>query len=223
MPTTAAGDGPHKRKQLADGPPRPEPPKRARPHEARPAKPRLIGPHEAALAELEPSYDVAAASVISSTQIRKRVAQAVDHVAAPGDKPRVMLLHARTAAEACKLITVVEHCKRALSAAGKTCHQYNQLFDLPPGTDKTRGSKEGKRRKRNKKSKQKGVAEETDDGADDNGSDNDHFETMQSRLQNAALPPPPDRTSKSLRVFLSCQQIPELKSRRGVTTQTSAS
>ena len=204
-----AGHGSRKRKQSTDGKQqRPDPAKRARSREAGPSKPCLIGPHEAVLAELERKYDVAAASVISSTQINKRVMRAVEHVSPTSERPRVMLLHARTAAEACKLITVVENCKRALSADGKAWYQYNQLFDLPPDTSKRKGV-----------AAEEATAEKDADADED--SDGDHFETMQSRFEDAILPPPSGRTPMSLRVFLSCHQIPELNSRRGVTMQSS--
>ncbi|RDA90190.1 hypothetical protein CP533_0468 [Ophiocordyceps camponoti-saundersi (nom. inval.)] len=102
-------------------------------HKKRPrreTKPKLSGPHESIVATLEVKHNVLVASVISSTQIRKRVASATTYLSDKAcPKPRLVLLHARPA-QVCKLITIVEHCKRLL----RPCYQYNQLYDLPTST-----------------------------------------------------------------------------------------
>ncbi|POR38640.1 Uncharacterized protein TPAR_01162 [Tolypocladium paradoxum] len=203
MPTTTASNGPKKRKQPTEASQRPDQPKKQRPREPQPQKAALIGPHESVIAELQPKHDVLAASVISSTQIRKRVAQAAAHLAAPSpEKPRLVLLHARTA-EACKLITIVEHCKRAMGHEGRAWYQYNQLFDLPAEPKKA------------------DKVEETVLDKDAEGSDSGDFEVMSSRFEKAVLPPPSGRTVKSLRVFFSSQPVAELKAKSDVTVQSS--
>ncbi|PHH76120.1 hypothetical protein CDD80_1788 [Ophiocordyceps camponoti-rufipedis] len=154
--------------------------------------PTLSAPHEVIVAALEAQHDVLVASVISSTQIRKRVSSATAHLGATttSAKARVVLLHARPA-QVSKLITVVEHCKRLV----RPCYQYNQLFDLPVTTSQT-GS---------------------NDGDDD---EKDGFEVMDtSRLEKAVALSPPRRPVMSLRVFLAVQPIPELEARPGVTLQ----
>ncbi|OBS28945.1 hypothetical protein FPOA_02880 [Fusarium poae] len=69
----------------------------------------LATPHESVIAELKPKYDVLPASVISSTQIKKRVTHVTNHLLAQGD----------------------QKCKQVLSEEGKQYYQYNQLFDQP--------------------------------------------------------------------------------------------
>lgn len=165
----------------------------------------LITPHEAILSELAPKYDVLAASVISSTQIRKRVTYAANHLLDQAAKPRLVLLHARTA-DVGKMITVVEQCKRVLAEEGKSWYQFNQLFDLP------------------EQPARKEVVEETTLETSDNGEDtdsSDHFETMNNRFAEALLPPPTHRSTKSLRIFLSTNAIPELRSKTDITLQSS--
>ncbi|KGQ03692.1 hypothetical protein BBAD15_g11080 [Beauveria bassiana D1-5] len=199
----------------------------------------LCAPHAPILHELGAKYDVLPASVISSTPIRKRLVHITTHLlggaVGGGDgrkKPRVVLLHAR-ATEVCKMITVAEKCKRLLEEQGEaTWYQYNQLFDV------SRADAERATRKREKRNKKKQVVEETvlhvkegekeeeDEGEEeeeeeDDGDESDAFETMQARFEKAVLPPAPDRTTKSLRIFLSTVAIPELKAKDGVTVQTS--
>ena len=186
------------------------PPKKPRENAPQTESPALIKPHEALLAQLAPKYDVLAASVISSTQIRKRVARATSHLLGTvAGKPRAVLLHARTA-DVCKMITVVECCKRVLVEEGRGWYQYNQLFDLPRAAEK------------------KDVVEETvlerDGGkqaAEDDSDDNDDFEVMQSRFENAVLPPQPTHITKSLRIIVSATLLPELKALDNVAVQAS--
>jgi hypothetical protein len=166
----------------------------------------LAAPHQPIITELSPKYHVLAASVLSSTQIRKRVSYVNGHLleAGPGRSP-VALLHARPR-DVCKLITVVEQCRRLLRGAGKPCYQYNQLFTLPPAPlQKDR----------------RDVVEETElrhdtEAAD---SDDDDFEVMASRFEKAVLPPATTRETKSMRVFLSIAPLPELRSKSDVTVQ----
>ncbi|KAJ6440400.1 alba domain-containing protein [Purpureocillium lavendulum] len=206
--STTPGDGgrPKKRKGSRHPSDEANAPKKARSEEPPTTKPSLIGPHEATIAELQPKYDVLVASVISSTQIHKRITQALAHLGASSEKPPVVLLHARPA-EVCKLATIVEQCKRLLTKEGKAWYQYNELFTLPPETKNTRKTTD--------------VVEETvldRDGAGDD-SDDAAFETM-TRFEKAVAPPPPPRVANSLRIFLSSQSIPELKAKSGVTVQT---
>ncbi|KAL6856496.1 hypothetical protein J3F83DRAFT_752755 [Trichoderma novae-zelandiae] len=198
MSATAA---PQKRKQSS-----PEPASSKKPRTQ--ANNTLIGPHEAIIKELSPAHNVLALSVLSSTQIRKRVTSATSHLPPKASDSRIVLLHARPA-DVCKMITVAEQCKRVLGEQGQAWYQYNELFDLPPET---------------KKKKKKPTPERVDVGAEaEENSDSDEgaFEAMESRFENAVLPPPRVRTYKSLRIFLSHQAIPELKSRENVTVQTS--
>lgn len=169
----------------------------------------LLEPHVDAISELQSTYDVLAAAIISSSQISKRVVYVTNHLAAASGEPpaparaRVALLHSRPA-DVCKLITVVEQCKRVLKEEGKAWHQYNQLFELPPPT---------------KKADQ--VDETVLPNDDEQESTDDDFEVMQSRIEKAVLPPTRTRKTQSMRIVLSCTPVPELRAKAGVTVQSS--
>ncbi|KAM3499434.1 hypothetical protein MY10362_007314 [Beauveria mimosiformis] len=203
----------------------------------------LCAPHAPILQDLGAKYDVLPASVISSTPIRKRLEYITTHLLGGGaggggggggrKKPRVVLLCAR-AAEVCKMITVVEKCKRLLEEQGEAAwYQYNQLFDVPreEAERATRKREERKKKKRvvgetvlnveEGEKKEGKEEEEEEEEEEDDGDASDAFETMQSRFEKAVVPPAPDRTTKSLRIFLSTVAIPELKAKDGVTVQTS--
>ncbi|KKO96634.1 hypothetical protein THAR02_11265 [Trichoderma harzianum] len=171
------------------------------------ANPTLIGPHETILKELSAKHNVLALSVLSSTQIRKRVSSASSHLLDKSEESRAILLHARPA-DVCKMITVAEQCKRLLGDKGQAWYQYNELFDLLP---------EAKKKKKN--TRERGDVEE--EAEEDSDSDEGAFEAMESRFEQAVLPPPRAQTYKSLRIFISHQGIPELNSRENITVQTS--
>ncbi|KAH6609701.1 alba domain-containing [Trichoderma cornu-damae] len=175
----------------------------------------LIGPHEAALGELSARHNVLALSILSSTQIRKRVSSATSHLLDKSLQSPAILLHARPA-DVCKMITVAEQCKRVLGEHGQAWHQYNELFHLPAEAEK----KQKKKKKREEESMPEGA--DLDEAAgEDSASEDEAFETMQSRFEQAVLPPPRVRAYRSLRIWISPQALPELKSRETVTVQTS--
>ncbi|KEY65035.1 hypothetical protein S7711_07370 [Stachybotrys chartarum IBT 7711] len=183
------------------------------PGRSRDDPPTLVAPHVAILAELAPRYDVLAASVISSTQIRKRVTFVTSHLLQTSNQPRVALLYSRVV-DVPKLVTVVEQSKRVLVDEGRPWYQYNQLCDPPPDP-RNRGD----------------VVEETvldpnvDDLSDDDESDSDgeddEFEVMGQRFDKAVARPPPTRVRKSMRMFLSTSPVEHLESKPDVTRQSS--
>ncbi|KAH7326018.1 hypothetical protein B0I35DRAFT_474722 [Stachybotrys elegans] len=183
-------------------------PKSAKKHRVTQPQPSssLVEPHEAVLAQLAPHYDALPVSVISSTPIGKRTAYVTRHLLATADKPRVALLYARTT-DVCKLITVVEQCKRVLGEEGKSWYQYNQLFTSQS------------------EAKKRDVIEETvleRNSQDSHGDgDGDGFETMGSRFERAVAPRPPTHVCKSMRVFLAVGPVPELKAKDDITLQSS--
>ncbi|KAH7255861.1 uncharacterized protein BKA55DRAFT_538229 [Fusarium redolens] len=205
MPTATLNHVPGKRKPDTNISKDAHLPKRPRSNDPKTPIPALLAPHETIVAELNSKYDILPASVISSTQIKNRITQVANHIITQGDRPRVALLYARTG-DVCKLITVVEKCKRIVNEEGKAYYQYNQLFDQP------------------EKSKSKDIVEETileKDAQEDNDSDNDDFEVMHnSRFEDAVLPKPSPRSVKSMRVFISTVPIQELKIKKGVTVQS---
>ncbi|KAF4446924.1 hypothetical protein F53441_9470 [Fusarium austroafricanum] len=207
MPVTAVNRGAGKRKPDTGLSKYPPSQKRPRNDDAQPPTPALMAPHESIITELNSKYDILPASVISSTQVKKRITHVANHLLAQRARPQVALLYARTT-DVCKLITVVETCKRILNEEGKSYYQYNQLFDQP------------------EKPKMRDIVEETmvEKGVEeDDGSDSDDFEIMHSRFEDAVLPRPSLRSVKSLRIFLSVVPIQDLKSRKGVTVQSGTS
>lgn len=204
MPATTYDDGSHKRKQAQSAQEGVITQKKPRTSASNKQPQMLITPHESIIAELNSKHKVLPASVISSTPIRKRVTSVLNHLREAPDQSRVALLYARTA-DVCKLITVVEQCKRLLVEEGKAWYQYNQLFDQPEAP------------------KKRDLVEETvlEKEGEGGGSDSDDFEVMHSRFEDAVLPPPTTQSVKSMRVFLSTTPILELRSKRNVTTQSS--
>ena len=186
--------------------------KRQRPEAKQANTPALIAPHEVIITRLKPKFDLLAASVISSTQIRNRVTAVVNHLLQHGDTaaitPPIALLHARPA-DTCKLITISEQCKRLLKEQGRACYQYNQLFELPLELRKTDVV-------------EKTVVDPKDHGGDSQDDDDDGaFEVMESRFEKALLPEPPRKVVKALRVFLAPLAVPELRAEPGMTVQIS--
>jgi hypothetical protein len=183
--------------------------KRRQPKESRTAETNLSSPHSSIISLLAPKYDVLTASIISSTRIRNRIVRATEHTrqynpasdSGQGQSRPVVLLHARPR-EACKLITVVEQCKRILKKEGRPFYQYNQLFDLPPEAKKPE------------------IVEATVlQDAEDEESEEDDFEVMESRFEQAIQPPPDTKVIKSLRIFIAPMPVPELKQMSDVTLQ----
>ncbi|KAF4125790.1 hypothetical protein GMORB2_1036 [Geosmithia morbida] len=227
---------PKKRKQATDAKTTASPQaKKPRPQQ----NPTLSAPHEAIAAELSSKYDILTASVISSTEIRKRVIYATGHILQPRTdsssdgavsdrsrtRSRVVLLHSRPA-EACKLITIVEQCKRVLKAQGRPWFQYNQLFELPSDDGAAKKKRMKKRVDVVEGTVLDGAKQDKGDGDDEeqDGEDedeDDYFESMQTRFENAVLPQRSGRAVKSMRVFLSAGAVPELRAKDGVTVQTS--
>lgn len=204
MSATTRDDGSNKRKQAESSSKDLVASKKSRTSASNAPAQSLITPHESVISELSSKYNVLPGSVISSTPIRKRVTNVVDHLLEVVDQSRIALLYARTA-DVSKLITVVEQCKRILAAEGKAWYQYNQLFDQPEAP------------------KKRDLVEETvlEKGGGGNDSDSDEFEVMHSRFEDAVLPPPTTRSVKSMRVFLSTVPIPELRAKKTVTIQSS--
>ncbi|KAG6038109.1 hypothetical protein E4U41_004531 [Claviceps citrina] len=216
MPPSEASPSPAPKKRK-DAPPDAQNPSKRRKAQPSPRM-SLIGPHEALISQLRPAHNMLAASVISSTKIRKRVAQITSHLCGSGSGggggggesglPPVAVLYARTA-EVCKMITITEQCKRLMREQGRSWFQYNQTFDLPAGDRGDPGDRD--------------VVEETVLGGGEQGgeSSDDGFEVMASRFEKAIAPAPRERVVRSMRVLLSVQTIGELRGRNGVTVQSS--
>lgn len=162
--------------------------------------------HGQIMRELSSKYNIVTVSVISSSKIQQRVRSIKNSLAtSTSDKPVIVLVHSRPK-EACKVITIVELCKRLNE---DKIHQYNELFELPEGQVKP-----------SRRDKIDETVLPRKDGDDPEDSDEDDFEVMQqSRFVNAVIPTGLARKTKSLRVFLSAVPVPELKARPSVNAQ----
>ncbi len=242
MAPPVSSSGAKKRKPSVDSPAPQSPSKR--PRAAGPADPTqpnggqtqspLQAPHAPILRDLAAKYDVLPLSIISSTAIAKRLVQSKEHLrpndtTTPSDetKPKVVLFYARTA-EVCKMITVVEQCKRLLADQGGFWWQYNQMFDLP--ADQLRLKKTKNSNRKTVDGVDVTVVEETKlpeedaenvDSDSDSDSASDAFETMRDRFEKAVGPRESERKTKSLRIFLSTIAVPEVRGKEGVTVQSS--
>ncbi|KOS20333.1 hypothetical protein ESCO_006234 [Escovopsis weberi] len=210
-------DTPKKRK--ADPKPSSPPTKRSRAERERkrertrqpqgcptPAAPKnaLVGPHESIIAALSARNDVLAASVISSSRLGKRTAHITSHLlraAAEED----------TAAEGAAAEGVARPRLALLHARPADVCKMISVAELCKRTLGESGARwfqynqmfelpeeelerEGRRRERRRRRR---------------------------LFESAVLPPPRARTTRSLRIFLSLEPIPDLRSRPDVTTQTS--
>lgn len=93
-----------------------------------------MAPHEDVLAELKGKYVILTASIISSSNIHKKVDQVLDHLGFinmmdPDCLPGVMMVHAR-ARDINKLVTVMEKCKHRLSERKERWFQYNRVYEV---------------------------------------------------------------------------------------------
>ena len=79
------------------------------------------------LGELASTHDVLYSSIISSSQIEKKVTAILKHLSTVSDaKPAVVMLHSK-AKVASKLISVVEIAKREIAGGGEKWFQYNAV------------------------------------------------------------------------------------------------
>ncbi|KAG6068713.1 hypothetical protein E4U32_008034 [Claviceps aff. humidiphila group G2b] len=221
------------------------PPKRSKTNPP-PKTNSLIGPHETLLSHLRPRYNVLAASVISSTKIGKRVAQITSHLSGESDsnQPPLVLLYARPA-EVCKMITIVEQCKRIMQAEGRSWFQYNQMYEVPAReggvVEKVVENKEKKDKNKNKNKKETETEkvkekdtegrevepdddEHDDEDEDEDDDEDDAFEAMAGRFEKAVggASAAKERTVRSLRVVLrSGQAMRDWRDEKGVTMQSS--
>lgn len=224
---------PKKRKE-ASAAPKTTSPKRARVDKpqtkkttTQPAQPAtLSAPHEAVISELSTRYNVLSQSVISSSEICRRVARSKDHLrpsssdenSGSGSKPPIVLLHSRPA-ETCKLITIVEQTKRAL---GTPWFQYNQLFEVPADMAKDGGAENKGRGRDVVERTVLDKDQEEEDEEEEEEDDEEYFEAMRDRFEKATGTSEAQkaRPTWSMRVFLATAAVPELKARAGVSLQT---
>lgn len=160
--------------------------------------------HGDIMRDLSSKYNIITVNVISSSKIQQRVTSIRNSLASSApEKPVIILVHSRPK-EVCKVITIVELCKRLNE---NKIYQYNELFELPEDPSR-----------RHKIDETVLPRKDGDEPSDE--SDEDEFEVMQqSRFVNAVMPTAPTRKTKSLRVFLSVIPVPELKARPSVTVQ----
>lgn len=178
-------------------------------------------PHADLLAELQPKYHLATATVISSSKIKDKVTAVLTHLGrvdlfSAESRPGVMMLHAR-AGDAGKMLTVMEVAKRRMGDAGTAWYQYNRVYEVA-GEDGARG------RNGAGGGGTQMVVEDTVLGPELDDQDDDSFEPVQVPLELSAR----DKTAAQskttyMSIFLSRVLIPELQSKAYVTQQTNAS
>lgn len=190
-----------------------------------------VQPHKELLEELRGRYEVATASVISSSKIGKKVTAVLAHLGhvdlfSPDSRPGVMMLHAR-AGDASKMVTVMELAKRRMGEAGIVWYQYNCVYEIAgPQGGAASSSGGGAGSQIIVEDTVMGGAvygqeeEEQDDGEE---GDDDDFEQVDTHLELATRDKPAvEPKSTYMSVFLSRVSIPELQAKASMTLQTNA-
>lgn len=179
-------------------------------------------PHEELLAELKGKYEIMTASVISSSKINNKVTAVLSHLGhvdlfSQDSRPGVMMLHAR-AADASKMVSVMEIAKRRMGEIGQVWYQYNRVYEVA----------ESRNSKANPTSNGGGRAQGThtvieDTIQDDDDEDDGSFEPMETPLDLAVKDKPPTESKNTyMSMFLSRVPMPELQAKSFMTLQTNA-
>lgn len=194
-------------------------------------------PHEELLQELRGRYEIATASVISSSKIGKKVTAVLAHLGrvdlfSPDSRPGVMMLHAR-AGDASKMVTVMELAKRRMGEAGVAWYQYNRVYEVAGPRGGAAGS--GSRGKVGGGGNQmviedtvmgggaNGPEDEEEDDDDEDEDEDEAFEPVETPLELATRDKPAvESKSTYMSMFLSRVPIPELQAKASMTLQTNA-
>ncbi|TVY92909.1 hypothetical protein LAWI1_G000809 [Lachnellula willkommii] len=160
------------------------------------------------LGDLASTHDVLRMSIISSTQIEKKVTAILKHLDTP-DKAAVVMLHSK-AKVASKLISVVEIAKREIAAGGGKWFQYNAVEGLlEENSQEEDGEDEG------------GVKVGKADGMDAEEEDEEEeesFETMKTPFERAIEGKAKVRAVPGMTTYLSRIRIEGLGKKYGEQT-----
>lgn len=187
------------------------------------------------LRELRGRYDIATASVISSSKIAKKVTAVLAHLGrvdlfSSDSRPGVMMLHAR-AGDASKMVTVMELAKRRIGEAGVAWYQYNRVYEVAGHKGGAAGSRGGLADSQmvvedtvmGGGANGQGEGEDEQDEEDGEEDENEALEQVETPLDLAARGKPADDPKTTyMSIFLSRVSIPELQTKPFITLQTNA-
>lgn len=195
-------------------------------------------PHEELLQDLKGKYEIATATVISSSKINKKVTSVLSHLGhvdlfSPDSRPGVMMLHAR-AGDASKMVTVMELAKRRMGEAGVVWYQYNRVYEVTEEAV-VRGGKSGGSNNSGGgwaggsqtfiEDTVMGGEDDGKDGKDDNDEEEeeDAFDLAETPFELAVRDKPATESKTTyMSMFLSRVPIPELQTKVFITLQTNA-
>ena len=159
--------------------------------------------------ELAHSFDLRITSIISSSQIQKKVKGVLELLSTSvndnkSSKSQIVVLHSK-AAPASKLITIAEIAKRELGKEGGVWYQYSVIGELMTerkenGTKKSSGSPPWKN-----------TVEEEESMNLDGEADEESFETMKTPFERAIEGKPKIRVAPTLTIYLSKVRIEKLR------------
>jgi hypothetical protein len=146
-------------------------------------------------ADLASTHDISYISIISSSQIEKKVTAVLNHLSPPTSaaKPAVVILHSK-AKVASKLISVVEIAKREIAGGGGKWFQYNVV----------EGGLEERER----------VEEKEVEGEEDE-EEEESFEIMKTPFERAIEGTPKVRAVPGMTTYLSRVRIDGLRKKYG--------
>ncbi|KAJ4422506.1 hypothetical protein N0V82_002840 [Gnomoniopsis sp. IMI 355080] len=179
-------------------------------------------PHEELLAGLKGKYDIITTSVISSSKINKKVTAVLSHLGhvdlfSQDSRPGIMMLHAR-AADASKMVTVMEIAKRRMGEIGQVWYQYNRVYEV---AEEARGSKPYSNS--NGAGWSDGTQIVVEDTVLDDDDEDDSFEPVETPLDLAVRDKPVTESKNTyMSIFLSRVPMPELQAKASITLQTNA-
>lgn len=180
-------------------------------------------PHEELLAELKGKYEIMTTSVISSSKINNKVTAVLSHLGhvdlfSQESRPGVMMLHAR-AADASKMVTVMEIAKRRMGEIGQVWYQYNRVYEVAESrSNKANSASIGGGRAQGTHTVIEDTIQDDDDDEDDGS-----FEPMETPLDLAIRDKPITESKNTyMSMFLSRVPMPELQVKTFMTLQTNA-
>jgi len=153
--------------------------------------------------DLSKTHDISHISIISSSQIEKKVTAVLTHLSTSTStaNPAVAILHSK-AKVASKLISVVEIAKREIAADGGKWYQYNVI----------RGVLE-ERERSNGKVPEKAPSEEGEEKEDEE--EEESFETMKTPFERAIEGTAKVRAMPGMTTYLSRVRIDGLRKKYG--------
>ncbi|TVY23742.1 hypothetical protein LHYA1_G006715 [Lachnellula hyalina] len=159
------------------------------------------------LGDLASTHDVLRMSIISSTQMEKKVTAILKYLDTP-EKAAVVMLHSK-AKVASKLISIVEIAKREIAAGGGKWFQYNVVEGvLEEKSEGEHGEDEGGVK----------IGEVDNIDVEDEEEEEESFETMKTPFERAIEGKPKVRAVPGMTTYLSRVRIDRLGKKYGEQT-----